>query len=180
MTQRLRAGDIGQLNAASSVAASDTLVVFQNGVIRDATPAQIAASSGILPMLKANVTLTSAQILALNATPISVLAAPGAGFANVIYSVYATKAAGTAYAGIAAGEDIAFRYTDASGAIVATLEMTGFADSASATQGVAQGTSNNVVANAAIVANMTTGEITTGTSDFKLTIYYRTFPVPAF
>lgn len=180
MTQRISAGEIGQLNAASSVSASNTIPVYQSGVLVKATPAQVAAASGILPLQVANVTLTSAQILALNATPISVLAAPGAGFANVPVSIYATKAAGTAYAGVAVGEDIAFRYTNASGAIVATLEMTGFADSTSATQGVAQGASNNVVANAAIVANMTTGEITTGDSDFKLTIYYRTFPVPAF
>jgi len=180
MTQLLAAGEIGRLSAASSVASTDTLVVYQGGVIRRATPAQVAASSGILPTLVANVTLTSAQILTLNATPVQVLAAPGAGFVNVIYSVHATKAAGTAYAGIAAGEDIAFRYTNASGAIIATLEMTGFADSTSATSGVAFGASNNTVANAAIVAHMTTGEITTGDSPFKLTIYYRTFPVPAF
>lgn len=180
MTQLLAAGEVGRLKAASSVSASDTILVYQSGSLVKATPAQIAASSGILPMLKANVTLSSAQILALNATPISVLAAPGAGFVNVIFSVHATKAAGTAYAGIAVGEDIAFRYTDASGAIIATLEMTGFADSASATSGIAVGASNNTVANAAIVAHMTTGEITTGNSPFLFTIYYRTFPIPAF
>ena len=125
-------------------------------------------------------TLTSAQILALNATPISVISAPGAGFANIIKRVYATKAAGTAYAGIAAGEDIAFKYTNSSGDIAAQLEMTGFADSASATQSLAVGIDCLPVANAAIVAHMLSGEITTGDSDFKLRIEYETVAIPAF
>lgn len=137
-------------------------------------------SATIETKLSANVTLTSAEILALNATPISVLAAPGAGFVNIIRRIYATKAAGTAYAGIAAGEDIAFKYTDASGATAATLEMTGFADSTGATANFAVPASVIPVENAAIVAHMLTGEITTGDSDFKLIIEYDTFAVPAF
>lgn len=124
------------------------------------------------------ITLTSAQILTLNATPVSVLPAPGAGFVNVITGVYVTKAAGTAYAGIAAGEDLAFKYTDASGSVAATVEMTGFADSVNATSawGSLPATSAFPVANAAIVAHMLTGEITTGTSDFKIRLYYKTIP----
>lgn len=176
MTQQLAAGEVGRLKVPSSVADTDNLVIYQGGVITKPTVSQI--TGGVVKT--AHVTLTSAQILALNATPVSVLAAPGAGYVNVITMVHATKAAGTAYAGIATGEDIAFRYTDASGAIIATLEMTGFADSASATSGIAVGASNNTVANAAIVAHMTTGEITTGNSPFLFTIYYRTFPIPAF
>jgi len=128
----------------------------------------------------AHVTLTSAQILALNATPISVLAAPGSGLCNLIRRIYATKAAGTAYAGIAAGEDIEFRYTNSSGSRAAILEMTGFADSASATQGLAVSEVCQPVANADIVAFMASGEITTGNSRFKLVIEYQTVAVPAF
>ena len=60
MTQLLAAGEVGRLKAASSVSASDTILVYQSGSLVKATPAQIAASSGILPMLKANVTLSNA------------------------------------------------------------------------------------------------------------------------
>lgn len=121
------------------------------------------------------VVLTSAQILALNATPISLLPAPGAGLVNVVTGVMVTKVAGTAYAGIAAGEDLALKYTDASGSVAATVEMTGFADSTAATVAwAAPAATSFPVANAAIVAHMLTGEITTGDSPFVLRIYYKT------
>lgn len=137
----------------------------------------VEAATGVFV---ANVTLTSAQILALFGTPVTVLAAPGAGKAYVIRNVYATKAAGTAYAGVATNEDIAIRYTNASGSIAATLEMTGFADSTAATQVVGVGANCLPVANAAMVAHMTTADIITGNSDFKLRIEYQILDVPAF
>lgn len=130
-----------------------------------------------------DVTITSAQLLALNGTPQTVLAAPGAGFANVLLDVIAYKAAGTAYAGIAAGEDLSFKYTNGSGLEVAEIETTGFLDQATAqfryasTFKAASGISSIVpVENAAIVAQLLVGEITTGTSDLKLRLIYRTIP----
>lgn len=182
-------GLIGRLKAPASVLSTDTTVIRRGKAGYEATLASISlAALGLtagqvtnLALQKvAEVTLTSAQILALNATPITVLAAPGAGFVNIVKRVYATKAAGTAYAGIAAGEDLAIKYTDASGAVAATCEMTGFADSTSATQSLGVGASCLPVANAALVAHMLTGEITTGNSDFKLRIKYETVAVPAF
>ena len=71
-------------------------------------------------------TLTAAQALALNATPIEVLPAPGADKAYIVERVEVYKAAGTAYAGIATGEDLALRYTNGSGTILAQVETTGF------------------------------------------------------
>lgn len=132
-----------------------------------------------------DVTITSAQLLALNATPITLIAAPGANKAIIPLSIVAYKAAGTAYAGIAAGEDIAIRYTNGSGTILMSFETTGFLDQATAQTRVATGIESaegtasaevNPTANAALVAHMTTGEITTGTSDLKLRIYYRVVP----
>ena len=156
---------------------------YDNVPVATAGAALIAAyntANKLLPEKVAEVTLTTAQILALNATAISVLAAPGAGFVNIIKRVTASKAAGTAYADIAAGDDIAFKYTNTSGATAATLEMTGFADSTAATLATTVGVAVLPVANAAIVAHMLTGEITTGNSDFKLRIVYETVPVPVF
>lgn len=128
-----------------------------------------------------NKTITSAQLLALNATPIQVVAAPGANKAIIVEDVIATKAAGTAYDGIAAGEDLALRYTDGSGTILASIEATGFLDQTTAqcriaskvVPGIAITTNLTPTANAALVAHMATGEIATGDSDLKLRVRYR-------
>jgi hypothetical protein len=129
----------------------------------------------------ADVELTSAQILALNATPIALVAAPGANKALIFEGAVIHKPAGTAYAGVAAGEDLAIKYTDESGAEVGQAEMTGFADQATAesryirpvVQGTAPVSSFEPVANAALVAHMLVGEIITGTSPFRFRVYYR-------
>lgn len=123
--------------------------------------------------IRKNAVITSAQVLALNATPVTVLPAPGAGKYYIIEEFEIIKPAGTAYAGIATGEDLSLKYTDASGAVCGTAEMTGFADSTSTTVTFAKGASVIPVVNAAIVAHMLTGEITTGTSPFYLKIFYR-------
>lgn len=130
-----------------------------------------------------DVNITSAQLLALNATPKQILAAPGAGLANILLGVVAYKAAGTAYAGIAAGEDLSIKYTNAAGLEVAEIETTGFLDQATAQTrwatsfAAASGISSiTPVANAALMLMLLTGEITTGTSDLKLRVYYRTVP----
>ena len=60
----------------------------------------------------ATVTITSAQLLALFATPQEVIPALGAGKAAVPTMVTMYKPAGTAYAGIAAGEDLVLKYTN--------------------------------------------------------------------
>jgi hypothetical protein len=133
-------------------------------------------SAGLIRGALRKVTLTTAQILALNATPITVLAAPGTGLTTVVKGVYAYKPAGTAYAGIAAGEDLTLKYTNASGAIAAQIETTGFLDSASALMATAALPGGLATTNAALVASMLTGEIITGDSDVILWITYDVIP----
>lgn len=125
-------------------------------------------------------TLTTAEVKALNGTAIAVLAAPGANLAHIIEGVMIHKPAGTAYADIVAGEDLALKYTDSSGLAVATCEMTGFADSTSVQTRwlngyrAASGVSSIIpVANAVVVAHMLVGDITTGDSDFLFRIFHR-------
>lgn len=129
------------------------------------------------------VRITSAQLLAMFATPISVLAAPGAGLAHVVERVSIYKPAGTAYAGIAAGEDLVLKYTNAAGAQVSSvIETTGFLDQATAQTRYVWGVASTgataaditPAANAAIVAHLLVGEITTGTSDLYVRIWYDT------
>lgn len=127
------------------------------------------------------VTVTSAQLLALNATPQTILSARGAGMAIIPKRVAIRHAAGTAYAGIAAGEDLVLKYTDGSGAQCSSvIETTGFLDQTTAQIRVANGpastgtTAGDVtpVANAAVVLALLSGEITTGDFDLIVKMWY--------
>jgi hypothetical protein len=133
--------------------------------------------------LQREVTITAAQVLALNATPQTLIPAPGAGFALLLESVAVTKPAGTAYAGIAAGEDLSVRYTNGSGAELAQIETTGFLDQATAQTRTAYPyraasaiSSQTPLANAAIVLHLLVGEITTGDSPLNVLVNYRIVP----
>ncbi len=126
-------------------------------------------------------TVTSAQVLALFATPISVIAAPGAGIAIIPSRVAIYKPAGTAYAGVAAGEDLVLKYTNAAGAQCSSvIEATGFLDQATAQTRIAHapGSMTTVagdyapVANAAVVLHLLTGEIITGDSPIYVRVWY--------
>lgn len=134
----------------------------------------------------ATVTIPTAAVLALNATPVTLVAAPGASKTLIFEGAVLHKPAGTAYGNVAAGDDLALKYTDGSGIDVGVAEMTGFADQTTAqtrfilpqTGALAAGTVSDFVpvANAALVAHMLTGEITDGTSDFIVRVYYRIVP----
>jgi len=129
------------------------------------------------PLKTATVTVSSAELLALNATPKTLIAAPGAGKANILVAAefwldYAT----TAYAGIADGEDLAIKVSDASGATLATVETTGFLDATADAFRYVEPTTTAArtpVANAPLVLHMLTGEIITGDSPLKLRLLYR-------
>lgn len=132
--------------------------------------------------------ITSAQLLALNATPIEVIPACGAGYFNRVRDWFVSKPAGVAYAGIAAGEDLALKYTDGSGAVAATvIETTGFLDQTTVQQRAANALSGNgaasttpggytPVSNAAIVVQLLSGEITTGDSPLYIYATYDIIP----
>jgi hypothetical protein len=128
-------------------------------------------------------TITSAQVLALNATPIEVIPAPASGYAHIINRVTVHKPAGTAYAGIAAGEDLVLKYTDGSGAqACGVIETTGFLDQTTVQTrvvgfpGSTSTTASDVapVTTAAVVAHLLVGEITTGDSPLYVRVDYDT------
>lgn len=133
-----------------------------------------------------DVTITTGQLLALNATPQTLVAAPGSGKALIFEGMQLYKPAGTAYAGIAGGEDLSVKYTNGSGLEVAVCETTGFLDQATAqsrfvrpqTGALSAGTVSSFtpVANAALVLQLLSGEITTGDSAVKARVYYRVIP----
>lgn len=129
------------------------------------------------PLKTKIVEINSAALLALNATPQTLVAAPGAGKALILVGAELwLDYGGTAYAGIAAGEDLTIKYTDANGATLATVETTGFLDATADAFRYVQPTTTAAiapVANAPLVLHLLTGEITTGNSPLKLRVLYR-------
>ena len=120
-----------------------------------------------------DVTVTSAEILALFATQKELVAAPGAGkFLVLKWAMFFLDYAGVAYAGIAAGEDLAISYTNIAGVAAAEIETTGFLDATADAYRLAYPHSGAVtvnsslvpVANAALVLGIQAAEIITGTS----------------
>lgn len=131
-----------------------------------------------------DVTVSSAELLALNATPKTLVAAPGANLALIFEgAVCFLDYNSAAYNGIAAGEDLAVKYTDSSGLQVASCETDPFLTAtADATRYIqpyraASGASQiTPVANAPLVLHMLTGEIATGDSPLNMRVYYRVVP----
>lgn len=124
-------------------------------------------------------TLSSAQLLALNATPRTVVSAPGAGKCIVFEGAQLfLDYNSAAYAGIASGEDLAFKVADSSGSTVATVETTGFMDAtADALRYVHPSTTAYTLqANQPLVIHMLTGEVTTGNSPIYVRVFYRVVP----
>lgn len=124
--------------------------------------------------------VSSAALLALNAVPAEIVPTPGADHALIFAGAIIRKAAGTAYAGIAVGEDLSVKYTDAAGAEVAQCETTGFLDQATdqirwvRPHSAAAGPSQiSPVANSPLVLHLLVGEIITGDSDLELEVHYR-------
>lgn len=168
----------GKFTVTATDNTGDTTTTLTNAAMGQASVISVrdplAATAVIDPEQIAVVTLTSAQILSLHTTPITVIAAPGANKAIHILSVQARHAGGTAYANIAAGDNLELRYTDGSGGIAATIETTGFLDSTAALNafGWISDLGFLATANAVVVAHLI-GAIDTGNFDVLLRIRYK-------
>lgn len=131
---------------------------------------------------RAFVEVTTAQVKALNATPITLVAAPGATkYLEFVSAFFWLDFESAAYDGIATGEDLEIRYTDGSGQEVASVEATGFMDATAdeyalaAPASAAVGTAALIqpVANAVLALTMSVAEIATGDSPLKVEVLYR-------
>jgi hypothetical protein len=123
--------------------------------------------------------ITSAQLLALFTTPIEIIPAPGAGYYNKPKRMVINHGTGTAYSGIAAGEDLVLKWTDASGAECSPqIETTGFLDQTTAQiREVGElVTVLTPVANAAVVLHLLVGNITTGNYPIRVFVEYDIIP----
>lgn len=166
----IKGGSVGEIGTIllRSAAASGTVYSFPSN------PTDVQS---------ATVTIATAAVKTLNATPVELVPAPGAGYANVLIGALAfLDYNSAAYDGVASGEDLAIKYTDGSGLQVAAFETTGFLDQTSdqiryvAPTVQTSNAGQTIVANAALVAHMLTGEIATGNSPVKIRCYYRVVP----
>jgi hypothetical protein len=128
--------------------------------------------------------LKAADVLTLNSVPVTFIPAPGANKMIVVKRATFIYDYGTAaFGGIAAGEDLQIRYTDASGVLVMDVETTGFLDQTNdetrlgfpndATVAVPEidGAPDNI--NEKVVLCLASGDITGGTaSTLQVTIDY--------
>jgi hypothetical protein len=142
-----------------------------------ANAAAIAANTLLAPK-HARVTVTSAEILACNTTPVELIAAPGAGLANVVERVVVRNEFLTgAYAYTTVAN---ISYTDEAGApIVALVAL--FLEAAATTIMAAAstlltgaGAATSVVANAPVVFGAPDADPTTGAGSLVFDIWYHT------
>lgn len=148
-----------------------------------ATSADVALSDP-LNVIREKHTLTAAEILALNAAAQVVTTLPGAGKVQQFLGAGLHKPATTAgYGGVAAGENLVFRQTNASGAILShEIETTGFVDQATAqsrfafpTNYLAATNALDLTVNQGIALHLLVGELATGGDDPTLIVetFYR-------
>lgn len=125
---------------------------------------------------RARVTLTAAQVKALNTTPITLVAAPGAGMYVSVIEVLATLNYGTTQ--FTGANNVELRYTNGSGAKV-TGDLASSWLNGSATAAVkAIAAAVTPVANAAVVAAVPVANPGAGDSTVSVDIYYRVVKLP--
>lgn len=134
------------------------------------------------PAVSGTITIASADVLALNATPQELVAAPGANKALIFDGAVIHKPAGTAYT-LGTNAGLAVKYTNGSGLAVGQVDETGFLNQATAQtrwihpyQAASGDSQITPVANAALVLHALTAEVTAGDSDLLLQVHYRIIP----
>lgn len=127
----------------------------------------------------ATVTVSTAELLDLAASPKEIVAAPGAGkFIQFLGAQLVLDYNSAAY--VDGGYNLAFRYTDGSGVIVSeAIEATGFADATADTITNSIPKKDAIVAaagavnQALVLDNTGAGEWTTGDSDIDVMVLYK-------
>mgnify|MGYP001608256217 CR=1 FL=1 len=172
-----------ELNTGDSVERGDSPKTIVDNLNTMLTEVYAAAASEATesPIAFVDVVVSSAELLALFATPKTIVAAPAAGLMNVFEGIVISKPAGTAYAGVGTTEDLAVGYTTITTPL-AIVETTGFLDQATVQTryapkyAAASGVNSITPASSAIVLGLQVGEITTGNSPLNCRVYYRQIP----
>lgn len=146
----------------------------------------------VLPFQVTYRTLSNAEVLALNGTPVKVVSGEP-GYAVIPVFATAFKEAGTAFV-IGAATGLQIRAGSATGAILGQFTLAGLVDQAAVATGVVFGPASATVtlpaiANLALTgaggdylgtdlfAFMAGGNLTTGTSTIRIVVFYYLFPL---
>lgn len=120
--------------------------------------------------------LTAAQMDTLNATPVTVLAAPGSGLVNLVQAIF-LQVNSTGFTAFELGSGVLeFRYVDGSGSKVITDVVNGVVESATDVQDLCPPIVCTPSANALICAHAS-ADVTAGTGNIQGRIWYRTVKV---
>lgn len=125
------------------------------------------------------VNITAAQMLALNATPQTIIAAPGAGYSILVQDAVASITYNSAaYSTNASGASLF--YTDGSGTAVGITLTQAFLQASADASLYIRGSATALIptANAPIVLKAASTDPTTGNSVLKLQVWYRVIPNP--
>lgn len=132
-------------NVVESAASSVTAVTAGTGMTGGGTEGAVTLNVDETYLRYAEVSLTNAEMLALRATPKTLVAAPGAG--KVIQFISAVLLFDYTGAYTESDDNMAVRYTNGSGVIVSdTIESTGFVDATADTATFARAKVDGIVA----------------------------------
>lgn len=178
-----------QDDIVSFIEAIDTLTAAELGALDGVTLGTVAASKaltldansemdGIGVIKKIDKIITTAQVKALNATPISVLAAVGTGVYVEFLGAYVFLDYNSAAYADDAGEDLVFQNLSAGTVVSQTADGAEFDGTADALVFVGPNNddaseTNTLVANGGFEVTIQTGEWITGNSPLKIRLFYR-------
>jgi hypothetical protein len=123
----------------------------------------------------AQVTIATGDVATLNATPVEIIAAPGAGKAILVEKAIAfLDFATAAYDGAGAGEDLVLQYTSGT-AVTDAVDHDGFGNATADAKALMRGLSVLLEANDAVEATILSGEwyAAAGDSPVIITVWYR-------
>lgn len=147
-----------------------------NGTLREIAAVASGVTAAVLaettyPLRRATGSITNAEMLAIRATPKSLVAAPAAGFAHVFERIRLFFDWTAAYTETA--DDMAVRYTDGSGVIVSdTIEATGFVDAAADVSITARSAASPLLTAAAALVLHNTGDGEYGGGNAANVVYF--------
>jgi len=125
-------------------------------------------------LLQSQVILTTAQVLALNSTPITIVGAISGKEIQVVSASFHLKYNTTAYA---TNTTLALRSSSSTGSVLQAEAVINGAADAIGVFGLNSGT-NNIVTGDALVATVLTGNPTAGDSDIVVDVLYRVTDLP--